>query len=169
MLTTGKRLLDLTADDLMSRDIVTLQLPMSVRSAAHLLAQATVSGAPVVDAEGRCVGVLSTTDLVRFLDQGPLAARRSFQASPACYCSDWQVVELESLPIDDVSRYMTTDVVTASPDTSIAEMSCAMLDAHIHRLLITDPWGRPVGIVSSTDILAAVAAESRHHGPDEGV
>jgi CBS-domain-containing membrane protein len=159
MLATGKRLLDLTAADLMSRDVFAIQTPMSVRVAAHQLAAAGVSGAPVVDEHERCVGVLSATDLMRFLDQGPLASRRSFQMSAACLCSDWEVLELETLPVDDVSRYMTTDIVTASPETGIGELARTMLDAHIHRVIVVDAPGRPVGIVSSTDVLAAVAAE----------
>jgi len=167
MLATDKRLLELTAGDLMSRDVLAITLPTSVRTAAHRLAEAGVTGAPIVDGDGRCVGVLSATDLMRFLDKGTQAARSSFQTT--CFCADWQIDELDTLPDDDVSRYMTTDVVTASPDTSIGELARAMLDAHIHRLIITDRWARPVGIVSTTDILAAVASEERHYGPGEGV
>jgi len=166
MLTTNKRLLDLTAEDLMSRELTTIALPLSVRAAAHQLAEAGISGAPVVNEQGKCVGVLSTTDLVRFLDQGPLASRRPFRLTEASFCSDWEVTELESLPEDDVSRYMTSDVVTTSPNTRIGDLARTMLDAHIHRLIVTDPWGRPVGIVSSTDVLAAVAAEDQRDPSD---
>ena len=39
----------------------------------------------------------------------------------------------------------------------IRELAHRMLDAHIHRIVIVDEHGHPVGIVSSTDVLAAVA------------
>jgi CBS-domain-containing membrane protein len=52
---------------------------------------------------------------------------------------------------------MTTDLVTALPGTPIGDLAQRMIDAHIHRIIVTDAEGRPVGIVSSTDILAAVA------------
>jgi CBS domain-containing protein len=54
-----------TADDLMSRDVKTLDAQLSIREAALLLAQWGIHGAPVVDADGRCVGVFSVSDLAR--------------------------------------------------------------------------------------------------------
>lgn len=56
----------LTASDLMSRDVETLGADLPLRDAAARLIRREVHGAPVVDDEGRCVGVLSVTDLVRW-------------------------------------------------------------------------------------------------------
>ena len=164
MMTTARRLLDLTAADLMSRYVVTIPVQMSLRAAAHTLSRAHVSGAPVTDEDGRCVGVLSATDLVRWLDQGERSAKRSFQAS-RCFCNDWEVVEFEALPPDAVSRYMTTDLVTARPGTRIGLLARWMLDAHVHRVIVTDDSARPVGVVSTTDVLAALAREEAGEGP----
>jgi CBS-domain-containing membrane protein len=49
----------LTADDLMTRDIVRLPEKIPLREAANVLLRNQVGGAPVVDSGGRCVGVLS--------------------------------------------------------------------------------------------------------------
>ena len=56
----------LTAGDLMSRDVETIGADLPLRDAAVRLAQLEVHGAPVVDGEGRCVGVLSVTDIARW-------------------------------------------------------------------------------------------------------
>jgi len=56
----------LTANDLMSRDIVTVRTDMPLREAAVYLAKHEIHGAPVVDDMGRCVGVLSVSDLARW-------------------------------------------------------------------------------------------------------
>jgi CBS domain-containing protein len=56
----------LTAGDMMSRDVVTVSADLSLREAALQLARREIHGAPVVDAVGRCVGVLSVTDLARW-------------------------------------------------------------------------------------------------------
>jgi CBS domain-containing protein len=117
-----------------------------------------VSGAPVIDERGSCVGVLSTTDLARWLDRGGQPGGPA--AAPRCFCSDWQVIDPEGLPPDPVSRYMTADLVTAPPGAPVAELARQMLDAHVHRIIIVGPAGRPVGVVSSTDVLAAVAREA---------
>jgi CBS domain-containing protein len=55
---------------------------------------------------------------------------------------------------------MTPDPVTAGPLTGIKDLARMMLDAHIHRIIVVDPNHRPIGVVSSTDILAAVAGPS---------
>lgn len=66
---------------------------------------------------------------------------------------------LARLAPDAVGRHMCREVVTVSRHTPLSELARVMVEKHIHRLIVTDADGRPVGIVSSTDILAAVAAE----------
>lgn len=56
----------LTASDLMSRDVEAISAGLPLREAAALLARREIHGAPVVDDGGRCVGVLSVTDLARW-------------------------------------------------------------------------------------------------------
>ena len=66
----ARPLLGLTAADLMTAPVMTIPEEMSLSEAARLLSGAHVSGAPVVDAEGRCVGVLSSSDFVTFSGDG---------------------------------------------------------------------------------------------------
>jgi CBS domain-containing protein len=154
MLKTGLPLQALTADNLMSREVLCIPKGMSLRDAAEVLARERISGAPVVDAAGRCVGVLSTTDLAH-LARG--VARPGRPSGPAGVYADGQLVERDFLPQEAVRWSMTADPVTASPDTPVTELARMMLDAHIHRVIVVDEAGRPTGIVTSTDVLAAVA------------
>jgi CBS domain-containing protein len=155
MIPTSKRLFSLTAADLMSGSVVVVPEEMSLRGAAHRLIQAGVSGAPVVNREGRCVGVLSATDFVHWMDrehQSPAACA----ASPA-FCASWQIIEPDALPDNAVRDYMTRDPITVATAATIGELAIKMIDVHIHRVIVVDHGGKPIGIVSSTDILAAVA------------
>jgi CBS-domain-containing membrane protein len=195
-----KQLSDLTAGDLMTRDIVLLPEEMALRDAARLLHQAQVSGAPVIDEQGRCVGVLSAADFLRWAEQEGRGAEkvpvpacpyqvkgRLLTGEEAVICTlaegscPLQVMQpitggrhtalctllsanirnqqqtIEDLPGDAVRRYMTTDIVTARPRTSLPKLARMMIDAHIHRIIVADKKRRPVGIVSSTDLLAALA------------
>ncbi len=158
MITSEKPRLGLTAADLMSRTVVVIPEDMSLRAAAHVLSQNRVSGAPVVDASGKCVGVLSSTDFMHIMENEELARRPHHEAWPAVH-SAWQVVDVETLPNDRVCTYMTADPVMTSPAISIHKLARAMIDAHIHRIVVVDEWERPIGIVSSMDVLAAVARE----------
>jgi CBS domain-containing protein len=196
----SKPLLALTAGDLMTRNVVQLPEDMPLREAARLLRQAQVSGAPVVDKQGRCVGVLSTADFLRWAEQegrgaekAPLPAcpyqvkGRLLTGEEAVICilaegnCPLQVMRpttggrhtalctlsssirsarqqgIEDLPGDAVRRYMTADIVTAGPETPLPRLSRMMIDAHIHRIIVVDEARRPIGVVSSTDLLAALA------------
>ncbi len=148
----------LTARDLMSHEVITISEEMSLAAAARLLSRGNVSGAPVVDGAGVCVGVISATDFLVLADRtcpvvaGPCTA-------PMCVCSEWQVMDPAELPPDEVRDHMTADPVTVGPDSPVSEVARAMLDAHIHRVIVVDTWRRPVGVVSSTDLIAAVARD----------
>jgi len=149
-----KPITERTAADLMSHNVVSVPQTMLLQDAAALLAREQISGAPVVDGAGVCVGILSANDFVRWAEQGPGPVHTT---QGHCFCADWQVVDLELLPKDEVRWYMSTDLVTAEPATKLTDLARRMLDAHIHRIVVLDGDRRPVGVVSSTDILAAVA------------
>lgn len=195
----------LTAADLMKADVVRLPKKMALRDAARLLLQHQIGGAPVVDAQGKCIGVFSAMDFLRQAEVRGNAPRESpapplpitcslqkkhvtadgqevtlctlppgvcpiqvKQVDPAgeeytvcgqphCVLVDWQVVDVEKLTTEEVHRFMTPDPVTARPSTSIRVLARMMIDAHIHRVIVVDEEGRPIGIVSSTDLLATIA------------
>jgi len=201
MSATTVPLLAMTAEDLMTTDVVSIPEEMPLREAARCLVSQGISGAPVVDSHGVCIGVVSSVDFLRYLahrdpQQVPAAMARPLSCSyqhrsaragkqfectlapgacsvqvqqktaqgenltvcnqPHCVFADWQVVEMEELPCDDVRNYMTPDPVTATADESVQRLARRMIDAHVHRVIIVDESKRPIGIVASTDILAAV-------------
>src|SRR5262249_8998573 len=151
-----KRLFSLTAADVMSRELVLVPQEMSLQGAARLLSRARVSGAPVVDHNGRCLGVLSTTDFLHWVENGNTRQRPNETMFHA-----WQIYVQDAAPSDPVKRFMTDDPVVATANTKIGTVAQMMIDARIHRVIVVDRNERPIGIVSSTDILAAVARESK--------
>ena len=155
MRNTNLPLLQLTAKDLMSTDVESIPQWMSLPSAARMLSRAHISGAPVVDGDGRCLGVISTTDFMTWAENGEGAAHS--ESDVCCAHSAWQMVEEKDLPVNLVRRYMTANPVTVPPDLSIGELAQKMVDAHIHRVIVVDKENKPLGIISSTDVLAAVA------------
>lgn len=154
MVTTVKPLSSMCAGDLMSRDVVMLSDRMSLQFAARTLSRAQVSGAPVVNQEGELVGVLSAVDFLHLAEGGA--------PKTPCHCTDtmwepWQILDHEDHAESLVGDAMTKNPVTVSMRCSIGDLSRMMIDAHIHRVVVIDDHDKPVGIVSTTDILAAVA------------
>jgi CBS domain-containing protein len=160
MTTATKPLLTLIASDLMTRDVTAIPAHMSLRAAAHMLAEFDISGAPVVDEQGHCIGVLSGHDFVRWAEQGNRGARADKAHLNGGPHSAWQLMDIEALPVDEVSQFMTSDPVTVTPGTPLGTLARKMRDAHIHRVIVVDAEKRPIGIVSSSDVLAAVAEDA---------
>jgi CBS domain-containing protein len=160
MIATLKPLYELCASDLMTRELTVLSLQMSLREAASLLILSRSTGAPVVDGTGRCVGVLSASDFLRRASKNnnPRVPHDSHNClEPNSVLTDWQMVELEKLPVEDVCHFMTPDPVTAGPETPIRSLARMMIDSHVHRVIIIDEEQQPIGIVSSSDLLAQLA------------
>jgi CBS domain-containing protein len=140
----------------MSAPVVTMSPEITLREAARELTQAHVSGAPVVDTEGRCLGVLSSSDFVNCACEGPEVAPAG---RPCSFIAPWgELINVDEEADRAIRNYMTKQPVTVAPETPIGELARIMVDAHIHRVLVVADHNRKsCGIVASTDVLAAVA------------
>lgn len=150
MTQTAKDFLQMTAADLMHADPVTIKTTESMQSAAELLSKRQLSGVPVIDDNGRCVGVLSATDFVQWMD-------RTKPETPPIADPFYRIERPGRVPLEPVSEWMTADPVTVSRERNVADIARMMLVAHIHRVIVVDNDDRPVGIVTTTNILSAVA------------
>jgi CBS domain-containing protein len=137
------RLQELTVADVMTRDVAVIQGAASMQEAAAILLRAGASGAPVVNAEGRCVGVLSAVD---FLRCGASSMRRTSADDDAMALPE------QSPPVD---RYMTTDVLSVSAQAPLTAAAETMCMRHVHRLIVTDERARPIGVISTLDVASA--------------
>jgi CBS domain-containing protein len=144
----------------MTREVESIPQWMSLPLAARMLSQAHISGAPVVDGDGHCLGVISSTDFMTWAENGESPVKQDFHTQEPH--SAWQVFEGEDLPSNLVRRYMTANPVTVPPEMPIGELVQKMVDAHIHRVIVVDSEDKPLGIISSTDVLAAIAQVAAH-------
>jgi predicted transcriptional regulator len=71
---------------------------------------------------------------------------------------EWQMVEMESLPEEHVRHYMTAEPVMVHAKESIAALARKMINSVVQRVIVVDAQERPVGIVTVTDLVAALAA-----------
>jgi CBS domain-containing protein len=188
-----------TASDLMNRDVVTISRDTPLRTAAELFFQRHTGEAVVVDEDGRCVGMLTATDLLPAAlreDRGaaedvpptcPYQVRgRLLTGEDAVICtriagscplqkllpmtggrhttvcqlrqgagSDWPPVS-GGVPANAVRRYLTADVPTVGPEAPLSVLARTLIETHAHSLIVVDQEHRPLGIVTGTDVLAAL-------------
>jgi len=157
MRTAPRALLALTAEDLMTSPVMTIPQETSLSEAARLLSGLHMSGAPVVDEDGRCIGVLSSSDFVTWSGEAEGGTVRE-GSKVTRFISPWgEMINIDECADNEISHYMTHTPITAPPTATIGELAQVMVDAHIHRILVVVEQDRPLGVVTSTDILAAVA------------
>jgi CBS domain-containing protein len=146
-----------TAQDIMTARPVCAKVGMTIRAVARIFDEHQVSGAPVVDAKGRLVGVVSRTDLVKRYsvagdDRDPMMLVELFGSTRGAAGSGLEPSGL--LLIED---FMTTDPVTAEPSTPVQEVANRMLAGRVHRVIIVDAKLAPVGVVTSLDLVRVLA------------
>ncbi len=154
----------LIARDVMSPDLLTVTDDMTVAELAEFLVENEISGAPVADAEGRLIGVVSLSDVARAMtgrDQAVLS-----HAEPDFYLRGWEekfnAEDLAGLRVADsdatVGEIMTPSIFAVDEETPISQVAERMIDSKIHRLLVTRET-KPVGIVTTTDLLGLLVEE----------
>lgn len=125
--------------ELMQTEVQSVAPDAPVNDAALTIADAHVSGLPVVDRAGRLVGVISTTDII---------ASEEEAESP-----ETRVALYDETSVRDL---MTPRPVTIGPAATVKEAAQMLLYADVHRLFVLD-GDRLVGVISTTDIVRAVA------------
>jgi len=132
------------AKDVMTAPAITVTPATRCKDAAALLVRHRISALPVVEADGRLVGLVSEADLLP-LETGP--DPRS-QATPLTPRSD---------PVPRrVDEVMMTDVYTVDEDADVGVIAQRMLEAGVKRFPVTR-GDRVVGIVSRHDLLRVLA------------
>ena len=118
--------------DFMATSLVTFKPELPITEAVSILVENQYSGAPVVDAQGKLIGMLTEKDCLR------------------------AVVMAGSDGAEGVVRdYMSTGVDTVEPDTSLLDVAEGFMQAPFKRYPVTEN-GKVVGQISRFDVLRAV-------------
>ena len=145
------------AKDIMRKDVVTVTPYMTLKELAQTLCDGGITGAPVVDGDGKILGVVSQTDLVR-------AERESSPNEVGFYQKETEEsASASGFHYEDpdhrrVEQIMTPGGLTCDVDAPIEDVARLMLARRIHRVLITRR-GSLVGIVTTMDLLRAFLME----------
>ena len=141
----------LTAADIMTSPVNTVGIEMDLRQTATFLAEKRISGAPVVDSDGRIAGVVSEKDFLSIMGVGKPESFMQIVAhclkNKGCMTAD-----MKNHAIRDI---MTAPAITAGPQITVGAISTLFIDRQINRIPIVDADGKPIGIVTRTDLVHA--------------
>lgn len=132
---------DIFVARVMTTDLHTVSPDTLVEEAAWDMLDEDVGSLLVVDEDGDLAGILTTTDFVRIVAQSEPKAQTP------------------------VSEYMTTDVVTATAQETIADAADTMIEGGFHHLPVVDDTEGLIGLVSTTDLAGYVSHVERPSPP----
>jgi predicted transcriptional regulator len=119
-----------TVLDVATLDLITLEAEIDVKTAAKILSEKGIEGAPVIQ-NGIIVGIITLSDITRAI------------------ASD--------LEAEKISEIMSSDIITVEEDVMISDAIEIMNKKNIGRLIVMEKDGTPVGIVTRTDLLDKIA------------
>ncbi|MCK5533889.1 CBS domain-containing protein [bacterium] len=145
------------AKEIMTKKVFTVSPEMSISDVASFLLAQKISGAPVINKQGKLIGIVTEDDLI-FQDKkihfptvvnilGGLIYLENFK-----HFDD----ELKKIMAQNVLEIMTKEVITIKEDTSVCEIATLMTEKQVHLFPVMDQ-DRIVGIVGKADIVKAIA------------
>lgn len=132
--------------DVMAREIVTLASTDSLSTAARRMAEHRLKRLPVVDGDGRLLGILSRADVLRAVAESFPREADAHEEHPGAV---------------SVSEIMRTDAPTVRDTAGMAEVVDVVASTRLNRAIVVDRDDRVVGIISDADVLRSAEASSR--------
>jgi predicted transcriptional regulator len=116
------------ARDIMTRNVYTISPEASVQEVAQLLSRKSISGAPVIDNDGKIIGIVSEADIIGKVNRVAMCA----------------------------ADIMSPEIIFVDEETRIGEIAMLLVERNIKRVPVMQN-GKLVGIVCRADIVHAVA------------
>jgi CBS-domain-containing membrane protein len=150
----------LKAKDIMTRDVLTVSPETTVEELGRLFMEKGVSGAPVIDADGKIAGIVTENDLISKNSRLHIPTiLRLFDAFIPLGTSKLEL-EIKKMTATTVGEVCIKKVITINEETGIDEIATIMDDKKIHLLPVLKE-GKVVGIVGKKDLIRGLAGEAQ--------
>lgn len=136
--------------DIMSKPVRTVRPDATLSEVAHLFITHRISGAPVVDAKGKLLGIITEADFLRALGvPGHHPTQDIWHSLEALFSYHLELKE----PDSRVSDLMVKDVITMSPEQSVHDVIEVMKKNRIKRVIVCDDKHKVVGMITRSDLV----------------
>jgi len=152
----------LTAKDVMNKDVLSVGMDWSIEYLTDFLVENGISGAPVTSEDGKLVGVVSLTDIVRHSSLPGTDYRLN---SPHDYYrhglehqyakEDIRSLNIGAEALDTVRDIMTPMIFDVTEDTKVKQVADTMIRGRIHRVFVTRKE-KLTGVITTVDMLKVV-------------
>ena len=149
------------AKDIMTPDPVVVVQSWDIGKATAIMIEKGFNGLPVVDDNGRLVGIICQSDIIAQQKKLPLPSYFTFLDGLFSLRSAKSIEkEAQKIAATTVGDAMTTDPVSVAPDTGIETLAALMVDSNFHTLPVVEK-GKLVGVVGKEDVLRTLVNNSR--------
>jgi len=150
----------LTAQDIMTKEVVTVKPDTSIQDLAAMLVENHISGVPVLDDAGALFGIVTENDLISRDKRLHIPTVVSF-LDAAIYLESSKKFEQEvkRLTATRVGDICTRKVVTIKKDTPLVDIATIMSEKKVHLLPVVEN-NKVLGIVGKRDMVKAVARQA---------
>ena len=155
-------MIDISAKDIMNKDVLSVGMDWTIDQLADYLIANSISGVPVTSEDGKLLGVVSLTDIVRYKS---IPVTNSSSTDPHeyyIYCPErkYTPAEVESFHVEAESLVTVREIMTpmtfnVQEETNLKQVADAMIRGRIHRVFVTR-GETLVGIITTMDMLKAL-------------
>ncbi|MGC1954183.1 MAG: HPP family protein [Gammaproteobacteria bacterium] len=160
-----RRLGDITCADVMSRDLVTITADTPLAKAWALLRYHKIKALPVVDSERRVIGMVTLVDFLKRIDL-PVYEDFPERLANMIRPSQYGYGPAQEKP-EVVSQVMAAPVITVGARNNIVNLVPLLSDRGLHHVPIVDSDARLVGMVTQSDLIAALYSRGVSRGQIE--
>lgn len=152
----------LTAKDIMSREVLSVNAELSLQGLAEFLFHNSISGAPVTSKDGKLIGAVSVTDIIRHEtvpEKGPQFNSRHdyyvLTAENRFSHQDLDALHFTTEAPVTVQDIMTPRILEVGEQDTVQQVAKTMIKNRIHRVFVTHEE-KPIGIISTVDMLRII-------------
>lgn len=150
----------LKAKDIMTSEVITVDENRSVKDLAKILAENKISGVPVVDDQGKIVGIVTESDLIDRAKKVHIpTVMRLFDSFVFLESPERMEKDLKKMAASTVRDICNEKVVSVTPATPLDEVATLMSENKVHTLPVINK-GKLVGIIGKSDIIRTLAQGS---------
>lgn len=153
-----------TAQEVMNRQVTTVRPEQTIREAARLMLDTGLRRLPVVEPDGRLIGMLSRADLLQVVTTSPLMSPQASSGTQPLRPNELPAsTPLQEQPIAD---FVNTEVTTVREQTSFTEVIDALILSPLKRVIVINDQEHVQGIISDVDVLASIqgSGQTAHSG-----
>ena len=150
--------------EIMNENVVVLHPNMSIREASELLEKNKIGGAPVVDNNGKLVGILTTKDIISLVKSRMENIGIYIVSTPFDFMDFYQFdipLEDKRSMVDEISRIKVGEIMrkkvhTVREEDDIYKLLDILVKKEVSRVPVVDKDERVVGIITRSDVLKVI-------------